>query len=94
MTGGSAAEVPGTGGWEGGLAIFYPANFWAGLAMLPGRSEQPKSAASQRLAVLHPVDRADFLLEQGDIEGAAVWWTILGAIKEPQRAIEPEEAVN
>jgi hypothetical protein len=45
-------------------------------------------------AVLHAVGRADFLLEEGDFEGAAVWRTILGAIKELQRAREPNEAVN
>ena len=33
-------------------------------------------------------------LEEGDFEGAAVWRTILGAIKELQRAIKPDEAVN
>jgi hypothetical protein len=44
--------------------------------------------------VLHAGGRADFLLEEDDIEGAAVWRAILGAIKEPQRAREPEEAVN
>ena len=45
-------------------------------------------------AVLHAVGRADFLLEEGDFEGAAVWRTILGAIKELQRVREPDEAVN
>jgi hypothetical protein len=45
-------------------------------------------------AVLHAVGRADFPVEEGDFEGAAVWRTILGAIKELQRAREPDEAVN
>ena len=73
--------------------------------MLPGRSEQPKCLDVYRAtkllieqhgggAVLHAVGRADFLVEEGDFEGAAVWRTILGAIKELQRAREPDEAVN
>ena len=45
-------------------------------------------------AMLHAVGRADFLLEEGDFEGAAVCRTILGAIKELQRVREPDEAVN
>ena len=51
--------------------------------MLPGRSEQPKCLDVYRAtkllieqhgggAVLHAVGRANFLLEEGDIEGAAV----------------------
>jgi len=44
--------------------------------------------------VLHAVGRADALLEEGDFEGATVWRRILGAIKELQRAREPDEAMN
>ena len=73
--------------------------------MLPGRPEQSKCLDIYRAAkplieqhgsgaVLHAVGKADFLLEDGDIEGAAVWGTILRTIKELQRAIEPDEAVN
>jgi hypothetical protein len=36
----------------------------------------------------------DFLVAEGDFKGAAVWRRILGAIKELQRAREPDEAVN
>jgi hypothetical protein len=45
-------------------------------------------------AVVHAIGRANFLLEQDDFEGAAVWGTILRAIEELQRAREPDEAVN
>jgi hypothetical protein len=73
--------------------------------MLPGRSGQSKCldvcrAAKQLIAqhgggaVLHAIRRANFLLKEGNSEGAAVWRTILGAIKELQRAREPDEAVN
>jgi hypothetical protein len=44
--------------------------------------------------MLHAVGRANFLLEEGNFEGPAVWWTILAAIKKLQRSIEPDEAVN
>jgi hypothetical protein len=73
--------------------------------MLPGQSEQSKCLDVCRAAkllieqhgdgaVLHAVGRVYFLVEEGDFEGAAVWRMILGAIKEQQRAREPDEAVN
>ena len=39
-------------------------------------------------------DRADQLLEDGDIDGALVWRRILAAIEELQRARREGEAVN
>jgi len=36
-------------------------------------------------ALLHAVRRADFLLEEGDFEGAAGWRQITAAIQELQR---------
>jgi hypothetical protein len=36
-------------------------------------------------AALYTADRADLLLEAGDIEGAAAWRAIVGAIEEVQR---------
>jgi hypothetical protein len=38
--------------------------------------------------------RADLLLEEGDLDGSAVWRRILAAIEELQRAPRPDEAVN
>ena len=45
-------------------------------------------------AALNAAGRADQLLEDGDIEGAAVWRAIVGAIEELQRERGPDEAVN
>ena len=75
---------------------------WVGDATLTVRAiEMPRrlprcEAADRpaRQAVLHAVGRADALLEEGDFEGATVWRRILGAIKELQRAREPDEAMN
>jgi hypothetical protein len=39
-------------------------------------------------------DRADQLLEDGDIDGALVWRRILAAIEELQRGTREGEAVN
>jgi hypothetical protein len=38
--------------------------------------------------------RADWLLEEGDAEGAAIWRQILAAIEELQRGPRKDEAVN
>jgi hypothetical protein len=38
--------------------------------------------------------RADALLDEGDIEGSAVWRAIVRAIKELQRERGPREAVS
>jgi hypothetical protein len=38
--------------------------------------------------------RADDLLEEGDIEGSAVWRRILAAIEELQRGPREDETVN
>jgi hypothetical protein len=38
--------------------------------------------------------RADLLLEEGDIDGSAVWRRILAAIEELQRGRREDEAVN
>jgi hypothetical protein len=38
--------------------------------------------------------RADLLLEDGDLEGSAVWRRILAAIEELQRGRREDEAVN
>jgi hypothetical protein len=45
-------------------------------------------------AALQAAGRADFLLEEGDAEGAAIWRRIMVAIEELQREKRPDEAVN
>ncbi|HKF64287.1 MAG TPA: hypothetical protein VKB42_23140, partial [Dongiaceae bacterium] len=45
-------------------------------------------------APIRAAERADDLLEAGDIEGAAIWRAILDAIEELQRGPEPGEMVN
>ena len=39
-------------------------------------------------------ERADELLESGDIDGAGIWRAIMGAIEELQRDRGPEDSVN
>ena len=50
----------------------------------------PKSSTHKSRAA----ERADELLEAGDIEGAAIWRAIMDAIEELQRGPEPGEMVN
>jgi hypothetical protein len=45
-------------------------------------------------AALYAAGRADLLLEEGDVTGAAVWRAIVAAIEELQRERGPGEAVN
>jgi hypothetical protein len=45
-------------------------------------------------AGLRAAERADALLEEGDVEGSAVWRAIGTAIGELQRERLPDEAVN
>jgi hypothetical protein len=45
-------------------------------------------------AVLYASGRADFLMEDGDIEGAVIWRRITVAVEELQRQRRPDEAVN
>jgi hypothetical protein len=45
-------------------------------------------------AALHAACRADLLLEEGDVEGAAIWRQITAAVEESQRERRPDEAVN
>ena len=45
-------------------------------------------------AALHAAGRADLLLEEGDLEGAAAWRAIARAIEELQRERGPGEVVN
>ena len=46
-------------------------------------------------AALEAVERADFMLEKGSLDGQRLWWRVLKAVKEIQRK-EPREgeAVN
>jgi hypothetical protein len=46
------------------------------------------TSTSSRPANRPPIraaERADELLESGDIDGAGIWWAIMGAIEELQR---------
>jgi hypothetical protein len=43
---------------------------------------------------MHAAGRADELLDDGDIDGAAVWRRILAAIEELQRGRREDEAVT
>ncbi len=46
-------------------------------------------------APIHAAMRADAMLEKGDLDGAAVWRRILGAVEELQgMAPKPGEAVH
>ena len=45
-------------------------------------------------APIRAADRADELLEAGDIEGATIWRSILAAIEELQRGRLDGESVN
>ena len=45
-------------------------------------------------ASIRTAERADELLEAGDIEGATIWHSILATIEELQRGPEPGEMVN
>ena len=45
-------------------------------------------------APIRAAERADELLEAGDIEGAAIWRAIMGAIDELQRARHNGEPLN
>jgi hypothetical protein len=45
-------------------------------------------------AATFAVARADWLLEEGDADGAAVWRRVLAAIEELQRGRRQGEAVN
>jgi hypothetical protein len=45
-------------------------------------------------APIRAAERADELLEAGDIDGAGIWRTIMGAIEELQRGRLDGESVN
>jgi hypothetical protein len=45
-------------------------------------------------AALRAAQRADELLEAGDLDGNAVWCRILMAVKEPQRSRREGEPLN
>ena len=45
-------------------------------------------------AELRAAERADELLEQGDLDGAATWRLILAAIEELRQQMREGEAVN
>ena len=45
-------------------------------------------------APIHAAQRADGLLEEGDVDGAAVWRRILEAIEELQRVRRDDELLN
>ena len=45
-------------------------------------------------AATFAADRADALLEKGDLDGSAVWRRILAAIEELQRERREDEPVN
>jgi hypothetical protein len=45
-------------------------------------------------APIRAAERADELLEAGDIDGAGIWRAIMGSIEELQRGPEPGELVN
>jgi hypothetical protein len=45
-------------------------------------------------AAIRAAQRADVLLEEGDVEGTAVWRQILGAVDELPRARRNDEPVN
>ena len=47
-----------------------------------------------RAATLAAAERADELLERGDLDGAAMWRRILKAIEELERGPREGEAVN
>jgi len=45
-------------------------------------------------APIRAAQRADVLLEEGDLDGALVWRRILDAIDEMQRSLREGEALN
>jgi hypothetical protein len=45
-------------------------------------------------AAVFAASRADLLLEEGDIDGAAVWRWILAAIEELQRGRREDDPIN
>ena len=45
-------------------------------------------------AALNAAERADLLLEEGDMEGAAVWRAIVTAIEDLQRKRGQGDAIN
>jgi hypothetical protein len=45
-------------------------------------------------APIRAAERADGLLEDGDIEGAAIWRAMMGAIEELQRGPRDGERLN
>jgi hypothetical protein len=60
----------------------------------PATALQQPCAQHGADAAIHAAGRADLLLEEGDIDGAAIWRAIVKAIEELQRERRPGKDVR